>query len=513
MMKPSQKVFKSNQAENPCRFLSKLLSVKEASALFFFLFLSNLFIGCTPSNNLQTPFEKTESKIHLDQNRKEIEAKENFAVLVDRKCLQKVSKKRRLLTSHLNLGKLRKTQSKAQTIKWESKEKQSLKSFKEKAELDPCVLGVSEYRIAQSGSVATKKTETNSGGETEKTSFYTNASSENLIRDPLLEKQRHLKTIEAVAPSFLDRLNKWYDLEKHPILIAFVDNGIDLEHPELASELWVNNSEAQGFRGVDDDGNGYIDDIHGFNFASNHSDPSHETYYDHGTHVAGLAAAKADNGEGGMGVMGKGVRIMPLNVMGRYTGAETAHIDEAIRYAADHGAHIINISIGSTGTSPTTAAAIAYAIERGSFVVSSAGNRGSNLDSQFYFPASYAKDYQGFVAVGATNISGNKLCDDSNFSTSYVEIAAPGCDSSALLSGLLSTRQKSRFGYKKGTSMAAALVSGAAAHAISRLRIELEREPSPREIELFLLNHAQKISELGSGIQEGRLLSIRNLFD
>src|SRR3989338_10295778 len=166
-------------------------------------------------------------------------------------------------------------------------------------EQDPCVLGVANNRPA---------------------------FADELPNDPLLARQPPLSTIQYLPayPFFSDSASG------RESVIAIIDTGIDLAHDDLRANLWVNPAEANGKKGVDDDGNGFVDDVHGYNFASESGDPSHETANDHGTHVAGLAAAVSGNQLGVVGVAGARARLMVLNVFGKNWGTETVYIDKAI---------------------------------------------------------------------------------------------------------------------------------------------------------------------------------------
>ncbi|MFK8136947.1 MAG: S8 family serine peptidase [Bdellovibrionales bacterium] len=272
--------------------------------------------------------------------------------------------------------------------------------------------------------------------------------------DPFFKSQVYLQEIG--DPETMAEVGS---LLNENLVVAVIDTGIDLDHPDLKSNIWINEREKNGLAGIDDDGNGYTDDIYGYNFSSRVSSPEHQSYNDHGTHVAGLVAAVSENKIGIRAAFGNKVKVMALNVYGKYSGALTSDIDEAIYYAIENGAHVINISAGSPGASTTTAAAIAEALNHNVLVVVSAGNLKFNVDRKEFFPAMYAKNYPGLISVAATDIQSGKLCEQSNYGVESIKIAAPGCDSSQVSKGLFSLRSNARYGYKKGTSMAAPLVA------------------------------------------------------
>lgn len=305
---------------------------------------------------------------------------------------------------------------------------------------------------------------------------------------------------------------------KNDVIVAIIDNGVDITHKSLKNNLWINpleKNETIGLlsNGNDDDRDGYIDDIHGYNFVSRRGDPSHETVIDHGTHVAGLA------------LLNSHVKLMTLNVFGRQLSADVAPIDEAIRYAADHGADVINISISGPEKSDSTAAAIQYALQKGCVVIAAAGNSNLNIDEDFYFPASYAPQFPGLISVGAIDLQTNDLCEfptsGSNYGSNTVKIAAPGCDHAAPGFGIFSARSNDRFGYKKGTSMAAPIVAGAAAIVLGFLRDHVNvlapgpktssSRPSPVLIEKILLESGAVSASLFGKIQGGKRLDLNSL--
>jgi serine protease len=234
-------------------------------------------------------------------------------------------------------------------------------------------------------------------------------------------------------------------------IVAVIDTGVDLTHPDLRANLWTNPGEIAG-NGRDDDGNGYTDDVHGWDFAGNDNDPTDER--GHGTHVAGIIGAVGNNGVGGSGVAWK-TRIMPLKMFDANGGGNTGSGARAIDYAVRNGAKIINCSWGGSAPDDALAAAIARAQAAGVIVVIAAGNAGRNNDTNSEFPANYANSYTNVVAVAASTQNG-QLASWSNYSTSRVELAAPG-------EGIVSTARGGGTTTKSGTSMSAPFVSGALA--------------------------------------------------
>lgn len=247
-------------------------------------------------------------------------------------------------------------------------------------------------------------------------------------------------------------------------VIAVIDTGVDWTHPDLYVNVWKNTSEINN-NGVDDDGNGYVDDYIGYDFvdmsqyAFSGTDPEEDYYtkdndpmdvYGHGTHVSGIAAAPINNGVGIVGVA-HGAKIMCLRAGFSYFGGgslENGAIAEAIDYAVANGADVINMSFGSYLSDGVISTAIAAAASSGVILVASAGNDDTTT-------LSYPASYPGVVAVGATDATGLPA-SFTNYNTSgnaYVDVAAPGVN-------IYSTLPGNSYASWQGTSMSAPVVSG-----------------------------------------------------
>ena len=207
------------------------------------------------------------------------------------------------------------------------------------------------------------------------------------------------------------------------IVVAVIDTGIDISHPELSERMWRNPGEIPG-NGIDDDGNGYIDDIYGWDFhGKDNSVFDSEIHDEHGTHVAGIIAASANN-EGVIGVA-PGVKIMALKFLGP-DGGKTSDAIEAIAYAKEMGVKISNNSWGRVSTGSSGDILLREAIEQsGMLFVASAGNDGANIDSTMYAPSSFPSN--NILTVAAVNNLGS-LAGFSNYGVNSVDIGAPGVD-------------------------------------------------------------------------------------
>jgi subtilisin family serine protease len=325
--------------------------------------------------------------------------------------------------------------------------------------------------------------------------------------DPDLSRQGHLQTVKALtaAPLFFGSHGI-----KSDVILAVIDTGIDLDHEDLKENIWTNPGEIKGnFK--DDDNNGYVDDINGYNFASKKGDANFEGQEYHGTHVAGLAAARLDNGVGGSGVIGKKVRLMSLNVFGRNGGAETEDLDNAIRYAADNGANVINMSLGGRGATASTEQAIKYAIGKGVVLVVAAGNENRKLDETYFVtPASYGSKFRGVITVGSIDVSNEIRSTFSNYSPVNVEIGAPGSIDSSNDEGLYSTMLSDQYGRIQGTSMASPVAAGAAALAYGLLKTR-GVDVTPLIVEDLLIETGREVSAL-AGIFKGRVVDAEALY-
>jgi subtilisin family serine protease len=232
------------------------------------------------------------------------------------------------------------------------------------------------------------------------------------------------------------------------VIVAVIDSGVDLNHPELAGQLWVNPRETAGNR-RDDDRNGFVDDINGANFLTNSGNVQDDA--GHGTHVSGIIAAAANNGQGGVG-LAPGAKIMALKVLdGSGNGSISAAVN-AIYYAVNNGAKVINASWTMSTGSPALISAMSFAASKNVVFVTAAGNDGSNNDVVPNYPGNYR--FTNVLTVAAIDPDG-KLASFSNYGASTVDVAAPGVS-------ILSTIPGS-YEVWDGTSMATPFVAATAA--------------------------------------------------
>ena len=231
------------------------------------------------------------------------------------------------------------------------------------------------------------------------------------------------------------------------VVVAVIDTGVLYSHSDLASNIWNNTGEIPD-NGIDDDGNGYVDDIRGWDFANNDNDPTDD--HSHGTHVSGTIGAVGNNGIGVAGINWQ-VKIMPLKAFNSAgSGFLSAEID-AIEYANKKGAVVISNSWGGGSFSQSLKDVID---ESPAVVVCAAGNSATDNDATPFYPAGYSSP--NIIAVAASDHN-DALASFSNFGSGSVDLAAPG---SSILS---TTNATGTYIYKSGTSMATPHVSGVAA--------------------------------------------------
>lgn len=360
--------------------------------------------------------------------------------------------------------------------------------------LDTVNLGVSQ-RLEQEGSSASFLHLKLPQGQT------TEQALQDLAEDP---------RVELVAPNTLYQLDAQpndplpqYGLEKidaekawavtkgsrNGPIVAVIDSGVDYNHPDLRENIWTNAGEIPG-NGIDDDKNGVVDDVHGYNAARDNGDP--KPFNHHGTHVAGTIGAVGNNGVGISGVNWE-AGLMPINIFTGF-GASAVSIAKALAYAERMGARIASCSFGGAVFNP-----IVYEAYKNSSMlfVCAAGNHRNNIDEKPHYPASF--NLPNIVTVAATD-SRDELARFSNYGQVGVDLAAPGA-------AIMSTLPDGKYGELSGTSMATPHVSGVAA-----LVADAYPQAGPEEIRARLLGSVDRLPELeGKMTTGGRLNAKRAL--
>lgn len=307
-----------------------------------------------------------------------------------------------------------------------------------------------------------------------------------------------LSDIDINAPEAWAVWDAGKDKQKE-VIVAVIDTGIKYDHDELLDGMWVNKGEIAG-NGIDDDGNGYVDDVYGWNFYSesamvyNKRSSSEDS---HGTHGAGSIIAER-NSTGIAGIASNGnVKVMPVKALGGRDGSgSTEDLVRAIQYAEEMGASICNLSLGTEEED----ALLGDAIKKSNMLfIAAAGNgdewnRGYNIDSNPMYPAAY--DYDNIISVANIKSDG-QLSSTSNYGVKSVDLAAPGTD-------VFSTSTvRAGYEYMTGTSMAAPMVSAAAAMVYSHYEnITLS------DVKDILLNSVKEVSGMKNKVLTGGMLDV-----
>ncbi len=276
------------------------------------------------------------------------------------------------------------------------------------------------------------------------------------------------------------------------VKIAVIDTGVDYTHSDLAANMWVNEAEKNGVEGVDDDGNGYVDDVYGYDFANDDGDPMDG--HGHGTHCAGNIGA-LHNRSGIRGVMNN-VKMVSIKFLSDSGRGETEHAIKSVDYAIKVGVNLMSNSWGGGAFSQALKDSIQAAHDAGIVFVAAAGNSRADNDARPTYPANY--EVENVITVGAHDGSG-KRSSFSNYGKKTVHIFAPG-------SGIMSTVPGDRYQKMSGTSMACPIAAG----AIGLLMAE-NPNLTPLEIRERVIATAVDNGELGRFTPVGRMDAARLL--
>ncbi len=245
----------------------------------------------------------------------------------------------------------------------------------------------------------------------------------------------------------IDAPEAWTFETGSDVLVGVIDTGVDWDHPDLAANIFVNPGEIADNH-LDDDQNGFIDDVHGWDFLNEDNDPDDDN--GHGTHVAGIIAARGNNGVGVAGVAWS-ARILPLKFLSSIGTGSTADAIRAVEYATAMGVRLTNNSWGGIAYSQALSDAIEEAGEANILFVAASGNNGANSDAFAHYPASFT--LPNIISVLSSDAT-DARSPFSNFGVISVDLAAPGAD-------IVSTFPGDRYATASGTSMAAPFVCGA----------------------------------------------------
>jgi len=306
----------------------------------------------------------------------------------------------------------------------------------------------------------------------------------------------------------IDAVEAWDLGDGEEVIIAILDTGVDWQHPDLAPNMWVNQGEVPG-NGVDDDGNGYVDDVRGWDFYNGDANPADDN--GHGTHVAGIAAARGWNNLGVLGVAPR-ARIMALKFLDSDGYGSVSDAVAAMEYAVAMGAHVSNNSWGWEDYDLYGYGSLAFqealraADAAGVVFVASAGNSYDDTDQSPHFPSGYT--VPNVISVMATDRSDSRQ-ESSNYGRTNVDLAAPGV-------AIFSTWPGNTYRFETGTSMAAPHVSGAAALVYGTLLSNVGDPPAPglqMEVKTRILGGVDIIAGLADTVATGgRLNAYKALF-
>ncbi len=323
-------------------------------------------------------------------------------------------------------------------------------------------------------------------------------------KDAPVNNDKSLVLTKGTADADIDATEAWLKQKGTNVVVGVIDTGIDYNHPDLIDNIWTNPGEKAG-DGIDNDKNGYIDDIHGWNFVNNTNDVLDG--YGHGTHVAGTIAAQGNNDIGVTGVAWD-AKLMAIKIFddnGR--GAFDSDIMRAIDYANKMGATVTNNSWGGGGASQAIYDAINRANQQGNLFIAAAGNASNNNDANASYPASY--DLPNIISVAATT-NKDALAGFSNYGLTTVDLGAPGQDiystfptnGSVISNGYGYT---GGYGTISGTSMATPQVTGAVALVKSQ-----HPEWTASQIKEALLASTDKQVSLAGVVATGGRLNVNN---
>jgi hypothetical protein len=276
------------------------------------------------------------------------------------------------------------------------------------------------------------------------------------------------------------------DGSRKNVVVAVIDSGLDLTHPDGPQFLWTNSGEIPD-NNIDDDANGYVDDIHGWNFVGENNNLTDD--FGHGTFVTGIIAAKTNNGEGIAGI-NPGAQIMTLKVLNKDNKARSLAIYRAIRYAVDNGARVINMSLGGKGISRLEQIGVNYAYAQGCLVVSSSGNHGSDVAE--YGPQGLRRVF----SVAAINVDGKRRGSANHGAN--VAMTAPGEHIYSLTAkegkrdGQITPILGTTYHTLTGTSFSAPMVAGTASLIWAK-----NPNLTNREVEDLLLDSAGDMDQAG----------------
>ncbi len=390
----------------------------------------------------QTKFAS--SKIHLDApffaaQQKVGFTERHYSIVLDVQCSLESDEPMEFLGQQLVLQDEHKRMQKA-ALTLAMPANPDLKAFELELDNNPCLLAVTENHDIK----------------------HTQSNQTFAVNDPQASNQAHLSFLQhSQSLALQSAINR-------PVVVAFIDTGVDYNHPDLQSRMWRDSSGR-----------------YGFNVLSQSYDPLDDD--GHGTHVAGIVAAVENDGSGVAGLTGDYVQVMAIKVLDRSGEGTSQQVYNGIQYAITNGADIINLSVESQGRNTLMEDALRDAVNAGIVVTAATGNQSSEItNGDLYAPAYIGPGLAGVISVASVDTQGVRLSNFSNYSATYAEISAPGAENSANSNGgILSTELNGTSKRIRGTSQAAPMVTAAAAMLIGYLKTN-GIAYTPKGIEDFL---------------------------
>jgi subtilisin family serine protease len=333
--------------------------------------------------------------------------------------------------------------------------------------------------------------------------IFTPSGTEAQFNDPMLNRVWSFTDAAQNGVSVNAAYKEYGTTNTSPVIVAVVDTGIDYNHEDLKSVVWKNEKEIPG-NGIDDDGNGYIDDVYGINTLIRDSNgkatSNNMDTHSHGTHVSGTIGAKQNNGIGIAG-LASNVRIMGIRTVPNNGDESDVDVAEAFIYAAKNGAKIINCSFGKSKNEgkkliPDTLKYIAD--NYGVLVIAAAGNDSSDNDRNPTYPASFDND--NLLIIASTSSNG-KLSYFSNFGKNTVDVAAPG-------SNIFSTTPGNKYESMSGTSMATPTTVGLTAEVLSHYP-----DLTYKQLKDVIMNSVTKVDSFAPKMVSGGRIDLKRALE
>ena len=430
---------------------------------------SSQFSSSCRFNKAQAPFEQT--KVHISSAwfkgvRKASPEAQQLIVTVDTACLRENLAAQKFINHSFDFKKIPQGMKKyAFAFDFPSIVDEAL--IKKVTESNPCILGLTEQKAVRS------------------IPFQSAATS---VTDPRVFEQTALDFL-----GFDDSLEMREATDKK-VIVAVIDSGINYNHIELASQMWRGRQGEMGY-----------------NFIDNNNFPLDDD--GHGTHVAGIIAAQANNNVGIAGLASDQVQLMAVKVLDQNGDGNVQGVYNGIIYAINNGAEIINLSIEARGTNPLIEQGVAEAVRAGVLVTMAAGNASEQLSSDNLFaPAYIGPAYAGAISVASVDVITEQRSSFSNYSPQYLEMAAPGAYDTLNDIGILSTYGDS-YSRIKGTSQATPMISAGAALLMAYLKSR-NVGYSPSSVEAWLKGKGKRsVPALLGTVEGGDLLDLKALAD